>query len=116
MTITKYAFLILLISLTAGANSLNENKAEYKTSCQRTALTFLTDSKEFSDNKKTILAAIMTCKEIISDLDSGKKWDLVKNPKFDGCSDAIRLLIPKGSTEALEKSQRAKYCAQHLNL
>lgn len=106
-------FLILFFGLIANAD-LNSKKTEYKDSCQKSALTFLTDSGEFNDNKKTIMAAIMTCKEIMTDLDTQQKWDLVKNPKYDGCSDAIRLLLPKGTKEKAEKVQRAKYCSKYL--
>lgn len=105
--------LIIFFGFFANAD-LDSKKSEYKDSCQKSALTFLTDSGEFNDNKKTIMAAIMTCKEIMTDLDTRQKWDLVKNPKFDGCSDAIRLLLPKGTSEKAEKEQRAKYCAKYL--
>lgn len=110
---TISAILILLFAITASAD-LDSKKSEYKDSCQKAALTYLTDTSEFDDNRKTVMAAIVSCKEIMTDLDSRKKWDLVKTPTFDGCSDAIRLLIPKGSTEKFEKSQRAKYCAKFL--
>lgn len=112
---TKIIVTSLIFLFTHAANAdLDSKKSEYKDSCQKSALTFLTDSGEFGDNRKTIMAAIMTCKEVMTDLDAQKKWDLVKNPKFDGCSDAIRVLLPKGTSEKSEKVQRAKYCSQFL--
>lgn len=109
-------WILISSAFIARADSLDKKKDEYKTTCQQTAVRFLTDSKEYTDNNKMIFAAIMTCKEIMADLDSGKKWNLVKDAKFDGCSDAVRLLLPKGTTENAERVHRAKYCAQHLNL
>lgn len=113
---------ILLFTLLLGgfaqANSLSDKKSDYFLYCQLTAADLLKDQGEFKgkSNAAQMASINLSCKFIYDEIEKGKKWNLVKDPKFDGCSDAVRVLIPKGSTEQFEKSQRAKYCAQYLNL
>ena len=110
--------LAIFFAWTVHANELSDKKADYFLYCQLTAADLMKDQGDFKGKSNTSqMASInLACKYIYDEIEKGKKWNLVKDPKFDGCSDAVRNLIPKGSTEQFERTQRAKYCAQYWNL
>lgn len=124
MTRNKFvAFIVLgftFIEMASASNDedLKEKKYKYFLHCQLTAADLMKDQGEFKGKSNTEQMSMinLACKFINEEMEKGKKWGLVKNPKFDGCSDAVRLLLPKGTSENVEKVNRAKYCAQYLNL